>query len=186
MKADLASEFDDAVSSVCVEHYRRLVSLGCPIKGLARIARSHAPFGVARVRWLADGLYEPAEDGDPALVMAVMPEMGDLLTPEPVDLIAWNTSHPRRWAWRVGGAAALGEYLLDECDILSVVATPFDWLACAGEALCVLDWNAPPTFWSQLRAGPRLVLPDHDLRRRITSAISRSVILPDMEVADAA
>jgi hypothetical protein len=104
-------------------------------------------------------------------------------------MVAWRSGHPRLWACRTGAACALGEHWLvdaDETDELPVTATPFDWLASAGESLCVIDWSAPPAFWARLASGPRLLLPDEHLRRMLTGAIQRAALLPDMEVGDAA
>jgi hypothetical protein len=118
--------------------------------------------------------------------MPVADDDGGMFTPELFDLIAWQTSRPRRWAWRVGLAPALGENLIDDCDVLPVVETPLDWLARAGECLCVLDWQAEPSFWQRLRLGPRLVVQSEDLRAKLHDAFRRAMILPDMEVNCAA
>lgn len=186
MKIDLASEMEDAGRSATVEHYQRLVALGCPIGAIASLARRYQPLGVCKVRWLPGGLYEPDESCEPAVIMAVVEDDGGIFTPDPFDLIAWQTSRPRRWAWRVGLAPALGEHLIAECDVLPVVATPLDWLALGGECLCILDWQAPAQFWLTLRTGPRLIVQTEELRRKLRVAMTRSVVLPEMEVACAA
>jgi hypothetical protein len=183
---DLWKEYSVAGRSAKVEHYQRLVALGCPIQSLAALAPDNWPFGVAKVQWLPGGLFELAEGGESAVIMPVSDEGCGLFSPEPFDLIAWRTSRPRRWAWRCGLAPALGEGLIDYCDVLPVVETPLDWLARAGECLCVLDWQAPPSFWERLRLGPRLVVQSDDLRAKLRAAFRRTMILPDMEVNRAA
>lgn len=186
MKVDLASEMEIVSGSAGAEHYHRLVALGCPIKAIATLAPRYQPFGVSKVRWMPGGLYEPDPDGEAAVIMPVVEEDGGLFTPEPYDFIAWQTSRPRRWAWRIGQAPALGEHLITDCDVLPVVATPLDWLARGGECLCILDWQAPAQFWLSLRSGPRLIVQTEELRRKLHTAMTRSVMLPEMEVARAA
>lgn len=182
--ADLEREMWAAVQRVRGEHIERLLSLGCQPDLLAQLGAEQPPFGFGRVRLQRGGFYEPDEHGDPAVIVPVFDWSSDVAGV--VDLIAWQTARPRRWAWRVGSGWALGEHLLDQGDEVQVVETPLEWLALGGRAFCPLDWDAPAQCWSRLRSGPRFVFADEPLKSKVCVAIARSFRMPDMEVRRAA
>lgn len=183
-RADLEEEMWQAVRNVRTPHINRLLSLGCTASLLASLGSVQPPFGVANVTWLAGGFYEPDDEGEPAVITPVFDYARDCHSA--VDLVAWRTASPRRWAMRRGIPIALGDHLLDRGEAVRVVETPLDWLGLGGKALCVLDWDAPPAFWSRVRGGPRLILGNAGTRAKIANACARSVIMPQMEVLRAA
>jgi hypothetical protein len=190
--ADLSAELVAAVARVRQPHLNRLCALGVPAQAIVRLGAEQPPFGVSRIRTLEDGLFELDADGADALIIPVMQiRQGDwcgfdMSHPEVVDMIALRTAEPDRWWWRVGTGWALGTEHLG-CDApLRVVATPLDWIAAAGRALCILDWSAPGWCWDLLRSELQLILPDDRLRRRLRNALVRHASMPDMEVTHAA
>jgi hypothetical protein len=182
--ADLAEEMWRAVGNVRQPHLDRLSALGCDLSAICALGQHQPPFGVERVCWASGGLYEPSEHGIAAVVQPVIAWDDDF--PECIDLIAWQTSAPRRWAWRTGTGWALGEWLLDGDEPVPVVETPLEWLASAGTAFCILDWDAPAACWSRLRSGPPLSFASDLLRTKVRNALVRTVPLPTMEVQRAA
>src|SRR5262245_53589044 len=77
---------------------RRATMSEVPFDPEAFVAEALEPFGF--VRWHANGLYEPAEAGDPdgvdVCLLAVV-DRDDL-----IDIVAWRPSNPRRWWRRLG------------------------------------------------------------------------------------
>ncbi|MCP5389165.1 MAG: hypothetical protein H6915_05310 [Novosphingobium sp.] len=188
----LREEMWRAAEAVRAVHIERITALGVSLRAIAELGMDQHQFGVAPVRWLSGGMYEPDPDGEPAVIMPVMhwsviePFEGVLVeVPEIIDLIAWTTSDPTRWSWRIGTGWALGEALMDEALPVRVVLRPLDWLAMSGNATCVLDWAAPLPCWAKLRSAPSLQFSDDALRQRVRNALVRSVALPTMEIADA-
>jgi hypothetical protein len=181
----LEEEMDAATSAVRLEHIRHLESLGVPLRSIAAIGEHLPPFGVTNVRWLPDGLYEPDPDGDLAIIIPVPAaerELGELGL---IDLIACSTDDPSRWAWRVGTGWLLGEWLLDDEEV-AVVQTPIGWLAQAGAAAVILDWDAPASCWSALREVTSLRFDSETIKGRAAEAMLRSVSMPQMTVRNAA
>lgn len=189
----LREEMWRAAEAVRVVHIERITALGVSLRAIAELGMDQHQFGVAPVRWLPGGMYEPDPDGEPAVIMPVMhwsviePFEGVLVeVPEIIDLIAWTTSDPTRWSWRCGAGWALGEHLMDEALPVRVVLRPLDWLAMSGNAICILDWAAPSSCWARLRSAPPLQFTDDALRQRVRNALIGSVALPAMEINDAA
>lgn len=182
--ADLQSEMWASVQRVRGEHITRLLDLGCQPAALAALGSEQPPFGFGRARLIRGGFYEPDDMGDPVVIVPVFDWLGAV--PGVVDLIAWQTSRPRRWAWRIGTGWALGEHLLEYGDAVRVVETPLEWLASGGRAFCPLDWDAPASCWARLRSGPKLIFADDLLKSKVRAAIARSVQMPEMEVRRAA
>lgn len=182
----LDREMSAALSSIRNEHIERLVSLGPTISAIAALGMRQAQFGVANVRMLLGGLYEPDPDGDPAVIMPVCTDDRELGDSGIIDLITWRTSNPDRWFWRIGTGWALGTDLLDGESPVKVVARPIDWLSEAGNALCILDWAAPASCWARVRAGPPLHFTDDVLRQKVCNALVHSFALPTMEMTGAA
>jgi hypothetical protein len=182
---DLDEEMWISVDNVRQGHLDRIETLGVSRRALATLGAVHPPLGVQRVLWLPDGLYEPDPDGEAAAILPVF-QMNGIGFLDVVDLIAWKTGQPKEWRWRIGQGWALGDFLLDDDLPVPVVATPLDWLKAAGDALCILDWSAPPQCWARLRSGPSLQFSDDALRLRVRNALVANVALPPMEVLDAA
>ena len=176
-----------AVEAVRLPHIRRMEALGVPLSAIAQLGAELPPFGVSCVRWLPGGLYEPDPGGEPAAIMPVPgPDEAELGELGLIDLLAFPTSQPSRWSWRVGTAWMLGEWWLGQLDELTVVETPVRWLARAGLAACILDWDAPVSRWAELRSTPTLRFENETLRARAERAMRRAVTLPQMEVLNVA
>ena len=142
---DIEREMAAAVGGVSLAHIRRLEALGVPLRSIATLGAELPPFGVSRVVWLPRGLYEPRPHGEPAVIVPVPAAERDLGSLGLVDLLAFRSSEPSLWAWRVGSGWCLGEWLLGD-DELVVVQDPVRWLAHAGKALCIVNWDAPASF----------------------------------------
>lgn len=178
---DPEAELWSAAGAVRLAHIGRMVALGVPMRAIAEIGAEIPAFGVARVRWLPGGLYEPDEHGEPAAIVpvpAAQCELGELGL---VDLIAFSAAQPSRWSWRTGAGWLLGEYLLDEDDV-AVVETPVDWLARKADALCVLNWSASAHCWAALRQIPCLHFQNETLGARVMRAIREAVTLPQTRI----
>jgi hypothetical protein len=142
-------------------------------------------FGVGRAQLRGDGLFEPDPNGVPVVVQPVIVAERELGDPGIADLIAWRSSDPSRWWWRMGAGWVLGEHLMeDRGEPVLCVETALAWLKSGGAALCVLDWSAPPQFWSALRHGPDLRFTCPNLRARVRNHIMQSIRLPGMELAN--
>jgi hypothetical protein len=164
--------------NVLRRHLDRLTSLGVPLDALAELGTRQHPFGVTRVRTSRRQLWEPNEGGK---WMAVVPVCeGGMGT---VDLIAFRSTFPDQWWWRVGNIWSLGLDLLQSApERLEVVATPLEWIARAGRALVILDWNAPAANWYRLLEVPRLAA-SLLLCRRLAATFRRIAPMPSLEAA---
>lgn len=186
---ELLAEMEAAAALVRQPHLERLRSLGVSYASLAALGRDEHTIGVGMALLRDDGLFEPSGAGESVVVQAVHDgldrELGDAGL---IDLIAWRTSEPERWWWRWGTAWALGHELLvdDIGEPLPVVTTPCDWLAAAGEAVCLLDWSASSPAWRALRHGPALTFNDEALRLRVRNGLVQSAPMPTMEIHNAA
>lgn len=169
--ADLDAEMLAATQAVRQAHIDRLIGLGVSGAALATLGSRQLAFGVAQVEPCKLGLYQPCA-GAEHVVMPVM-EVG-----ETVDLIAWRTTQPNRWAWRFGIGWALGtDFLLPRWDDgpVPLFATPLEWMAAAGEGICVLDWSAP-----ELRelASLEAIEADETTGRRLLATLSKPARMP--------
>jgi hypothetical protein len=189
----LTDEMHAAAERVRLPHIERIVACGVPLSAIAHLGQSQHQFGMAKVRELPGGLYEPDPDGSPSVILPVVEqevfepfEGFPIVSGTIVDLVAFQTSNPAAWRWRTGEGWALGTHLLDGDEPVDVVRTPLEWLACAGEALAVLNWSAPADRWRAVREGPPLIAPDNTTRRRLQNAVARSIPLPLVEVRHAA
>ena len=155
------------------------------MRELALIGADRPGVGVMTIREVPGGLFEPSDKGQPHLVLPVCHYRArewlgiDLSQFEPIDLIAMKTSSPERWLWRTGDGWALGVEHLGVDAPLRVVATPLDWIAAEGRALCILDWAAPGWCWELVRSELQLILPDYRLRQRLMDALVRHSFMPD-------
>ena len=181
---DIAKELREAALAFTSLDCRRARSMGLFNPGLLAVNERHHPFGTARITDCGSGLFEPDPDGKRALIVPVY-ENDDL-----VDLVAFQTATAEHWLSRLGIGWALGlEDGLERYrwgDPLPIHKTPLDWLKAAGDALCILDWSAPPQCWARLRSGPSLQFTDDTLRLRVRNALVANVAMPPMEVLDAA
>lgn len=180
-RPDLAAEADAAGARVGSRELARMQALGVPLGAIARLGVRQLPFGVTEIEVHRDGTYSPAEHGKTAIIVPVMmPAPFELFeqllaSTEIVDLVAFRLDAPRRWHWRTGDGWALGAGLLDHDAPIPLVANPVQWLAAAGEALCLLDWALSPGRWDELRRGPPIVTDDDLLRRRVNAAFARQL-----------
>lgn len=169
-------------------HMEVIRQLGA-LTGLARIGESQPACGLAKIRPIDNGLWEPFEDGELAMVIPVcspwcFEQFGcEIETIEVIDLIAFNSRRPAQWRWRTGNAWALGEHLIADADEpVRLVATPLQWLRLGGEAACILDWRKQSPAWSLLRDAPGILCGDHTLRDRVSEMIRASIHLPRVEI----
>lgn len=171
--ADLEAEMASAAARVRQEHMDRLISLGVPGSAIARLGAIQPVFGISAALPERSHIYQPG-DGPPHVVMPVM-DVGSM-----IDLIAWRTTQPARWLWRKGLGWALGtDWLLPRWDDgpVRLFATPLEWLAGAGQGICILDWNAP-----EIREMAMLeaIEADELIGRRLLAVLSKPVRLPRM------
>jgi len=140
MKAsDLEAEMFAAGRRVRQKHIDRMISLGVPGASIAVVGSLQVAFGIGSASSDPAYFYQPGEG--PAHV--IMPVMSD---GKMIDLIAWRSCNPARWFWRTGTGWALGtDYLGPRWgdEAVRLFATPLEWLAGAGEGICILDWSAP-------------------------------------------
>lgn len=183
---NLENELNAACRAVRQHHLDRLPTLGVSGRAIGELGQYQLPFGVARVNPLPDSLYEPSDEGSPFMLMPVI-ERGGV-----IDAIAFNTSQPARWLWRIGQGWALG---LDELrprwddGPVPVFATPLEWLANAGQGICVLDWSAPDHEVESLRLREGLAATTPMLAARLHKLLSRPRWIPEivkMEAQNAA
>lgn len=186
--AELHAEAERAVR-VLAPHLSRLPALGVPLAAVARLGAVQPQVGLVRALWGRSGHWEADEAGESMLVIPVTATSGFerwgewIETRDVIDLIAFRSRQPARWAWRTGTAWALGDELLeDRGEPVPIVSTPLAWLAAAGEAACILDWSATSPAWAALRHGPNLVCDSDHLRQRLHRAMTASVRLPEMTV----
>lgn len=170
---NLEIEMVAAASRVRQEHIDRMLALGVPGAAIAALGAIQPVFGITAALPERSHIYQPG-DGPAHVVMPVM-DMGEM-----VDLIAWRTTNPTRWFWRTGLGWALGtDWLLPRWDNgpVRLFATPLEWLANAGEGMCILDWAAP-----EIREMAMLdaIEADEMVGRRLLSILSKPVRLPRM------
>ena len=175
---DLVAEYHAAAERVRQVHLDHVKGLGVTGHTMAALWRSEgfAPFGVSTIEPRPDGsfLFGPG----PAHIVQPVTYQGEI-----VDLVAWRSMTPERWLTRMGSAWCLGEdHLYANSDSLTyphrptAVATPLDWLRAAGEAFCVLDWDAQDV--RGLVAFDAIRCTNRILEKTLIDAISKPVRLP--------
>ncbi len=138
--------------------------------------------GSADIRPTPEGLFEIAEDGQPAVIVPCYDGLPSILdaTPERhveqlVDLIAVETDNPSRVWRRRGEAVILGSAFLDlaaQYDApLPVYRDPLSWLKSGGHGIVILDWGWAPDLLCKLE----LVAEDLELGERLESAMKPAV-----------
>ncbi|MCB4861126.1 hypothetical protein K7W03_16160 [Sphingobium sp. PNB] len=168
---DLEAEMAAAANSVRQAHIDRMIALGVPGASIAALGAMQPAFGISPAAVEPSYFYQPV-DGPTHVVMPVM-DQGEM-----IDLIAWRSSNPARWFWRTGLGWALGtDWLLPRWDNgpVKLYATPLEWLAGAGEGICVLDWSAP-----EIRdlAALEAIEADELIGRRLISVLSKPARMP--------
>jgi len=145
----LQDDLDRALRNVGQVHLDHVRAMGITAEAIASLGHRQLPFGVERIGVDDAGRWWPDRDGKPALVVPVI-EYG-----EPLDIVAFHSTQPARWWWRIGVGGLLGHDMLTRCvwpgDELRVVSTPLSWIAAAGDAVCILDWDLPDHEISPLR-----------------------------------
>ncbi len=135
----LEMELERARAALPLGAVRLLEALGVPIGIVGQLTGAGA-LGRVRTAIGKGGRWEPVEDGEPRLIVAVR-EKGVL-----VDLVAMSSSERDSWALRTGAGWLLGyEHFhaaqLGGEDRLRLFGNPVEWMAAGGEGICVLDWS---------------------------------------------
>lgn len=168
-----------AVSNVRQAHIDYLLGLGATPEGIASLGHRQPPFGVERIDVDDAGRWWPDPDGKAALVVPVI-ERGELL-----DIVAFRSSNPARWWWRIGCGSMLGDDLLNDVwpiGPLRVVSTPLQWVCEGGEAVCVLDWGCPDYELSPMRDREGLACDTPMLAARLRKRLSQPRKVPPISV----
>lgn len=179
MKIDLAAEMRSAGLASRLVHFKYLVTLGVPLKPLARMRLSDWGWGVVHALDGEDGLYRP---GDGPLHV-VLPVYDDGVI---IDLVAFRSSDPANWKLRTGIGLALGLERGWErhhwADDVELSITPLDWLRNCGEGICIVDWDAPEIY--RLDTLPRITCPDARAASRLKLALTRPQHLPHISIKE--
>lgn len=121
---------------------------------------------------IAGAIYQPAEHGDPAVIVAV--EAGGEL----IDLAAVRL-RDRATATRLGVAALLGEDAVEAALLhdhtLLVYSSPLRWLQAGCLGVSILDWRA--ARWA-LAGVPRITCATPELEKRLRRAFTLPTDLP--------
>lgn len=122
---------------------RKLCAMGADRRFVAQLLGA-GDLGIGQVSLSRAG-WEP-EGPDRRLLISVR-RLGEL-----VDVVALASHVRDEWSLRTGLGWALGMDAIDDAHLalareekrirVRLHATPFDWLAAAGDGLCVLDWCA--------------------------------------------
>ena len=140
--ADLDREFalaTDGISPLVLERFRQWNIPPRIIYGPRHY------IGVARIVTTSDGLFEPHEDGEHALIVPEgVPEWP--AWDEIYDLIAFKPDDPARWWRRRGDANLLGASNMTNWRLapLCIHETPLSWLQAGADGICVINWGLDP------------------------------------------
>lgn len=133
-------------------------------------------FGLSPIVTFEGGLYEPAEEGRKAIILAIEDDDG-----EPFDALAFYGKQPNRWWLRCGQAIALGLDAIEQSHLtdqpVRIVENPAAWITARGEAVCILDWSAD--IYALLSMSPRIVCDTPALAGKVRRAINR----PRLDIA---
>lgn len=124
----------------------------------------------ALIRASSDGTWEPDEAGFDALLMPVTALGGDI-----IDTVAWEFGRPAVWWLRRGIATFVGEheiFLANQRERqVKLVATPKEYLAHWGHAVCILNWTADvKAILGQINRG--IICESAPLAARATRAVN--------------
>jgi hypothetical protein len=103
-----------------------------------------------------------------------------------IDIVAFRSSSPARWWWRVGCGSILGANVLNDVwpiGPLRIVSTPLQWLCEGGEAVCILDWSCPDHELSPMRDREALACDSPMLAARLRKRLSQPRKVPPISVA---
>lgn len=178
MTVDLISEFLDAAEAVTPAVDRAMARAG-----VAFMAAGLPRYGIARIRPEAD-LYEPDEDGIPALLTTEWfggIDCGALIE----DIVATVLDHRLQSYRRIGLCAVLGDSAIAGARSrrmdLSIYRSPLSWLAAGGRGACLVDWTADPRY--VFRGIPNLRCETDQLGRRLNARIAEcSLAAPRISV----
>jgi len=141
--ADLHTEMLNASARMPYSAMRRLWSMGADRRFTARL-RGAGDLGVTAVD--VEGSTWAPGTRERRLLVGVRCN-GDL-----IDMVALSSTRRDEWALRTGLGWALGMDQIERAHAalasdhrhvkLRLHATPFDWMAAAGDGVCVLDWCA--------------------------------------------
>lgn len=166
-----------ALAQTRQEHIDHLLRLGVTPEAIAGLGYYQLPFGVDRIDVDDSARWWPVEDGKAALLIPVY-ERGEM-----IDIVAFRSSQPARWWWRVGCGSLLGADLLNDGwheDAVRVVSTPLDWLAVGGDAVCVLDWQCPDYELSPMRDRDELACDTPILAARLRRRLAQPRKVPNI------
>lgn len=140
--ADLERELLEGAARMPFSAFQRLCAMGADRRFVAQLTGA-GDVGIAQVTLSASG-WEPT--GPHRRLLLAVRRDGEL-----VDVAALASHARNEWALRTGMGWALGMDLVDDLHRalaagrprmrVRLHATPFDWLAAAGDGLCVLDWS---------------------------------------------
>lgn len=133
------------------------------------------PGGIADIEILANGTYQPREDGKEAIVIAVDQDVSDI--------VAWLPDNPAQWWLCRGNGVILNPLAIQRAGIcdepLHLFSSPMAWLEGHGQGACILDWNIDAPFW--LGGLSRLIIDDQGIAQRIHAAYRRPT-LPEIRI----
>jgi len=173
---NLQADLDRSLANVRQSHIDHIRSLGVTPAAVASLGHRQLPFGVERIDVDDAGRWWPDAEGKPALVVPVI-EHG-----ETIDIIAFRSSQPARWWWRIGCGSILGADVMERSvwpgDKLLVVGTPLAWIAAGGDACCILDWGLPDYEVAPLRDQHELVCDSPILAARLRKRLAEPRKVP--------
>jgi hypothetical protein len=176
----LLDDCNRAMSNVRQAHIDHVLALGVSPEAIAGLGTRQMPFGVERIGTDDAGRWWPDPEGKPAVVVPVI-EWGEL-----IDIVAFRSSQPARWWWRVGCGSILGADVMERSvwpgDKLLVVGTPLAWIAAEGQACCILDWGLPDCEVAPLRDQNELVCDTAILAARLRRRLSQPRRVPPITV----
>jgi hypothetical protein len=152
----LRAEMRHYASTITPAQFERIASL----IGRTNAAEFMGNADIGVVRASIEKAWWQADDAGGNLLAVAVYEGGCI-----IDIVAFDIRKPNAWALRTGSATMLGAELLAECicnagwpdanTTVPVVATPLEWLAAGGEAVCIIDGFTPQSL-NELRNAPAL------------------------------
>ncbi len=123
----------------------------------------------APIETFGDGTFQPAEEGDMALILPVEDECDEV-----VDHVAWYGASAGAWWLQKGEASLLGAGYLFKAACAekpaTLCATPHEWLYTARpNPVCILSWQGDPR--DILRGPPQIDCTSEQLRQQLRRRI---------------
>lgn len=165
---DLVEEFLFLAHNTKTGHRVRLFRAGVPFDAAWGPTRC----AVAPIETTSEGLFEPAEHGPHAVIVA-----DGIVAPPLVlvdELVAFNTANPGAWWLRRGDAPILGmaavDYARGAGEPIDLHETPWDWLRAGCDGAVIVQWDRvdPRTVFAGI--GIVRCTSDH-LRKRLRQRI---------------